>query len=391
MTAAPVVQRHFVDVWNPSYASNAMEAHLSVLLEWATKYDAEEVEEEEMYVWWGKVRSPNRQQQLKNLDAVLATGHELAEDPDREGHLYLTDYRSLYVAHVDRIATDDVRVSSPGHVPPYYSSGNRLDCDFWYRLVDIRRLVADDTLAVIAELKHLRNVDYHDRPVSLYGGMVDLPLMVIRPDGARFFEPEIRDEVTSGKLWAEFDAETGGLGLMERELRENLFGDDVWIALEPAARTFIATAEKIFRDHRSDAAFDFSPVIGDFAKAVEVISNTVLRSVMASVPREARLANFDNHSVDLAERRHLTLGEFARVVGGERTLNTALIQRLDHGAWFTMNFPAIVEEIRRIRNPGAHEERVDRETATRLRNQLVGIGCTGTFNELAKVRAKKTV
>ena len=149
MTAAPVVQRHFVDVWNPSYASNAMEAHLSVLLEWATKYDAEEVEEEEMYVWWGKVRSPNRQQQLKNLDAVLATGHELAEDPDREGHLYLTDYRSLYVAHVDRIATDDVRVSSPGHVPPYYSSGNRLDCDFWYRLVDIRRLVADDTLAVL--------------------------------------------------------------------------------------------------------------------------------------------------------------------------------------------------------------------------------------------------
>ena len=33
---------------------------------------------------------------------------------------------------------------------------------------------------------------------------------------------------------------------MERELRENLLGDDAWIALDPAARTFIATAEKIF-------------------------------------------------------------------------------------------------------------------------------------------------
>jgi hypothetical protein len=40
---------------------------------------------------------------------------------------------------------------------------------------DIRRLVADDTPAVMEELKRLRNTRYHDRPVSLYGGMVDLP------------------------------------------------------------------------------------------------------------------------------------------------------------------------------------------------------------------------
>ena len=36
---------------------------------------------------------------------------------------------------------------------------------------------------MIAELKLLRNPEYHDRPVSLYGGMVDLPLIVVRPDG----------------------------------------------------------------------------------------------------------------------------------------------------------------------------------------------------------------
>jgi hypothetical protein len=35
-----------------------------------------------------------------------------------------------------------------------------------------------------------------------------------------------------------------------------------------------------------------------------------------------------------------------------------------------------------------HEARVDRETATRLRNQFVGIGCQGTFAELARVRPK---
>ena len=36
-------------------------------------------------------------------------------------------------------------------VPDYYAR-NKLECDFWYKLMDIRRLVSDDTLAVIAEL-----------------------------------------------------------------------------------------------------------------------------------------------------------------------------------------------------------------------------------------------
>jgi hypothetical protein len=380
-------QRHFVDVWNPSYASNAMEAHLAVLLGHAARYDAEEADEESLYVWWGKVRSPHRRQPLKHLETALAIGRELDEDPDREGHLYLTDYRSLYVAHVDGITTDDVRRSNPDHAPAYYSR-NSLDCDFWYKLADIRRLVSEDNLAVIAELKLLQNIGYHDQPVSLYGGMVDLPLIVVRADGARFFEPEVRDPVTEGALWAEFDAESGGQGAMEKDLRENLFGDSVWMSLEPAARTSIASAEKIFRDHRTDAAFDFAPVIANFSKALEVSFNAILRGVLGFLPEAARRANLDGETVDLATVRHLTLGQFAHALHSERALVSALIQRLDYGQWFTGSLPYIADELREIRNEGVHEKRVGRETATRMREKLVGVGSVGVFNELAKVRRK---
>jgi len=381
-------QRHFVDVWNPSYASNAMEAHLALLLQAAQRFDAGELTNDDaIYVWWGKVRSPNRQQPLRHGPTVLEIGAELQGDPDREGHLYLTDYRSLYVGHVAEITEVDVRNSDAGAVPDYYTR-NRRDCDFWYKLLDIRRLVEDDTLSVIAELKHLRNVAYFDRPVSLYGGMVDLPLIVNRPDGARFFEPEVRDPVTGGSLWVEFDAESGGVGAMERELRENLLGDAAWMAFPPAARTFIAGAEKIFRDYRSDAAFDFGPVIGGLSKAVEVICNAILAEVLPKLPARAREANLDGQTVDLRERGHLMLGQFVRAVGGERQLNEALKGSLEHGVWFTGSLPAIVEELLEVRNPGAHERRVDRETATRLRDKLMGVGCQGTFAELAKVRVK---
>jgi len=382
-----VSPHHFVDVWNPSYASNAMEAHLAVLLDAVKRFDARELQsDDEIYVWWGKVRSPNRRQPLRHLAVALEIGAELEAGEEREGHLYLTDYRSLYVAHVGGICRGDTDPPGRANVPEYYARSH-LECDFWYQLLDIRRLVADDTIAVIAELKQLRNPEYHDRPVSLYGGMVDLPLIVVRPDGKQFFAPEVRDPVTEGHLWAEFDAEAGGIGAMEKELRENLFGDDAWMSLEPAARTFIATAEKIFRDHRSDAAFDFGPVIASLAKALEVTCNDILARVAGSLPPEARRVRLDDRVVEVGRWR-FTLGQFVRAVGGERTLNRALGQRLEHGGWFAGSLPAIVDDLLSVRNPGVHEARVDRETATRLRNQFVGIGCQGTFAELARVRPK---
>lgn len=381
-------RHHFVDVWNPSYASNAMEAHLAILLGATARFDQGQLEsDEDIFVWWGKVRSPNRRQALGKLDRILAIGAELEGDENREGHLYLTDYRALYVGHVVGITREDVRQADAARVPDYYAK-NHLDCDFWYKLMDVRRLVADDTLAVIAELRRLRNVDYNDLPVSLYGGMVDLPLIVTRPDGARFFEPAARDDITDGALWAEFDAQAGGVGGMERELRENLFGDAVWMALEPAARTFIATAEKIFRDHRSDPAFDFGPVVGNFAKALEVSCNAVLARVLPEVPERTRGVNVDGRTVDLLGRMPLSLGQFARAIGGEQALIAALAPKLLHGGWFTGELPVIADGVARVRNPGVHQHRIGRDPATGLRNQLVGVGCQGVFAELTKVRPR---
>lgn len=375
-------------MWNPSYASNAMEAHLAILLGATARFDLGQLEsDEDIFVWWGKVRSPNRRQALGKLDRILQIGAELEGDQDREGHLYLTDYRALYVGHVVGITRDDVRKTDPARVPDYYAKRN-LDCDFWYKLMDVRRLVADDTLAVIAELRSLRNVDYNDLPVSLYGGMVDLPLIVTRPDGGRFFEPATRDDITDERLWVEFDAQAGGVGGMERELRENLFGDAVWMSLEPAARTFIATAEKIFRDHRNDPAFDFGPVVGNLAKALEVSCNAVLARVLPGVPVRAREVNFDGHTVDLLGRMPLSLGQFARAVGGEQALVAALASRLTHGSWFTGDLPVIVDGVAQVRNPGVHQYRIGRDPATVLRNQLMGVGCQSVFVELTKVRPR---
>jgi hypothetical protein len=49
--------RHLVSVWNPAYAVDAMDAHLSVLVERAPAHRRGEIPEEGVHVWWGRIRS----------------------------------------------------------------------------------------------------------------------------------------------------------------------------------------------------------------------------------------------------------------------------------------------------------------------------------------------
>jgi hypothetical protein len=388
MTAVrPPADRHLLGVWNPSYAADAMDDHLRLLLVNIAEFRSGKLPEEEVYVFWGKVRSEHRLARMPHLAEILALDGDLDPDGQRELHLYLTDYRSLYVGHVYEITEDDVRRDEGSHVPAYYTE-RELHCDCWFRLGDIRRLVLDDTVAVIAELRNLRNTHYDDRPVSLYGGMVDLPLVVTREDGARYFDPEVREALLEGKYWAEADAGRTGLGAVERDLRENLFGADAWNALDVTTRTFIATAELVFRTHRSDAGFDFTPVVVDLAKAMELQANLIVRKALSSGGPRAREVNVDGRVRDIAKGPPLSLGQLGRVIA-EGPVAEALGAGLRDGTWLTNQGAYVLRALAEHRNPAAHSEPVSRALAERLRNQLLGVGCHGDLVKLAGVRAKQ--
>lgn len=380
-------RRHLVAVWNPLYQADAIEAHVNLLLDWMKRYRAGACSAEEVYVWWGKIRSPRRVGPLGHLDDVLGLETEAArDDPGPETHLYLTDYRSLYVAHLGDITDDDPRDDDAAHVPAFYAREG-VACDCWFLLWDIQRLVADDLVSVAQELHRLRNVRYHDQPVSLYGGMVDLPLVVEDAGAARYFDPLVREQVTGGRFWAEFDAERGGLGAMERELRENLLGEEAWRGLEPVARTFLAAGERLYRDHQSDPAFDFAPVVVEFAKAFEVQVNALVRRALRGAPPDVRTLNVDGRSVDVVAEGPLRLAELRRLLE-EPNVVKFFRTRLEHGAWFTAELPPLLGALAASRNPAAHSERVSREQATAWRNRLLGVGCLGEVVNLARVRLK---
>jgi hypothetical protein len=254
-TEKPETPRHLLTVWNPSYADDAMDQHVRVLLDWAGRHRAGEAEVDEVHVWWAKLRSPKRVGPLEHTPDVLALQEQIGTGI--ETHLYLTDYRSLCVARLEEITDDDVPGAYPAerdNMPAYYEGK---PADFWFRLADIRRLVANDTPAVIAALRKLQNVRYHDRPVSLYGGIVEVPLIVRAEDEPAWFADTAT--LLDGRLWVEYEAQyRGETERMAQDLRDNLLGTAVWSRLEPTTGSFLASAEAVFRARRNDPQFDFS-------------------------------------------------------------------------------------------------------------------------------------
>ena len=379
---------HLLAVWNPTYEADALQLHLEVLLTAMREERENRRERDDVYVWWGKVRSVNRQAPLPHLPDVLAIDAQIdTEGADaREVQLYLTDYRSLYVAHVAAVRPGD-SFTPDAQVPDYYAARG-MSCDCWFQLWDIRQLVWDDTTAVATELARLRNTRYNDRPVSIYGGIVDLPRLVTCVDETQWFDDDTRARYTAGRYWAESDAEQRGVGEMQRELRLNRFGIAAWTALDAGVRRFIATAESTYRTHRDDMAYELSPVVVSLANAMEVQVNLLLRAVMRSASPEVRFTNVDGQSVDLGRHGALSLGALALAIDGTKARCDWLRAKLDGGDWFVASLPSILRQLAQQRNDAAHGAGVSRDEVTAMRERLVGVGSMGVLVQLAQVRVR---
>ena len=383
--------RHLVAVWNPSYAHDPMHEHLRVLAEWNEKFHRGEAAADDVYVWWPRLRSPNRKQPLPHLTEILSLNEQIENDV--ETHLYLTDYRSLYVGSVADIAIEHPREDHDlAHLPGYAHDRH---ADIFFMLDDIRRLVADDTVATIEELKRLQNVRYDRAPVSLYGGMTDLPLIVERPEPRHWFADD--GSLTEGRLWAEHDLMMRGeTDKMSSELRENLFGDDVWRHLEYSTRIFLASAEATFRARRHDPAYDFSAPAVEYAKAVETEANALifrpLRKLYAQGNSVNRRVRVNDGELDLGDVvPHQTLGTLVVLLSKNAEIRKAIPavfqQKLD-ADFILGELSTYLGQIADQRNPAAHSHKMTRDACLALRERVIGIGQEGMISRIARAKMR---
>lgn len=383
--------KHLLTLWNPSYTEDALTEHVRVLIGLAEQHRAGKISEDDVYVWWAKVRSPNRQRPLPHAADVLALDEQIRQG--EETYLYLSDYRSLYVALLGEVTADDVPGANQDerrHMPEYYAS---MQVDFWFRVFDIRRIVGNDLDETIAELKKLRNVRYGNRPVSMYGGMVDLPLIVTQDEHTVWFEA--RDELADGLLWVQHDArQRSETEQIAGELRDNLLGEAVWHTLAPTSRAFLSVAEAIYRARRRDPGFDFSTAMVEYTKALEVELNDLLfralRGTLGSKPIADRTVNLDGHSTDLAKRvPHQSLGAIRVLLSTNTVVESGLRIAAPHDAnWLLGELPHVLGPLVDLRNPAAHSQQISLSQAGEVREQLLGIGCEGLMTQIARVKLR---
>ena len=141
--------------------------------------------------------------------------------------------------------------------------------------------------------------------------------------------------------------------------------------LQIATRNFLATGEAVFRRHRDDPHFDFSPAAVEYAKSIEVETSQLLRPGLLLIN----------------ERGHQTLGALARLLKDPpqplaKWLATAFGARK---SWFTGELAPRLDAIASLRNPAAHGESVSRVRASSLRDETLGIGQEGLIVQLVRL------
>jgi hypothetical protein len=276
-------------------------------------------------------------------------------------------------------------------MPSYYRD-REVDC--WFRLADIRRLIAGDGPATNEELRNLLNVRYNHRPVSIYGGMIELPLVVERQDGATWFADAA--ELTGGRRWVVRDSELRGeTERLSAELRDNLLGQEIWEALHPTSRTFLTTGEAVFRSRREDPGFDFSPTAVEYCKAIETELNAAIfpgvQPVMARKPQDERVIRDGKSALDLGRSvPRQTIGSVRHLLVNRPELKRGVEEAFPvrDAAWLTSALPDELEPLLMLRNPAAHDERSTRE---RIEQRILGIGCEGLLVRIVRVKLEGRV
>lgn len=387
--------RHLLSLWNPTYSTVAMDVHLRVLLRWAEMADQGDAKPEDVYVWWARLHSPERKTPHPYRDRILAMEEQIRDGV--ETHLYLTDYRSLYVGHLAEITDDDLPRSRPqekSHIPDYVL---KHEAGFWFRLLDLRQVVSGDLAGTELEIQRLRNLIKPEKAVSMYGGITDAPMMVTRDPPAAWFENSV--ELTGGQLWAQLEAQFRGESKrVARQLRDNLFGPALWRAMEPASRTFLTSAEAVFRSRADDPGFDFSTVAIEYAKAVEVELNALIfpamRRFFADRTPKQRELHGTHGRLDLGRPiQHQTLGAIAHYLEKSGAVRKGIWSSLKSDAPWLLSeeFKDELGELLKLRNPAAHWEITMGEVVSEHRATLLGIGCQGLLVQIiqAKIRAEE--
>lgn len=296
--------------------------------------------------------------------------------------LFLTDYASLYVAKVVKIAEN----ADESIIPSYYKD-KKLSVEGFFIIEDLRELVRDDFVSVRDEyLANFTTPDYDNHTYALYGNAYVYPLIIEQKQHLAYFEGDERHFLQLFKS-AEF--------LHQKQvLADYTFGERYLYAMNPDSFDNLIYAELEFHACKGDRLYDFSSVVLRYAKCFESECYLFIKrliSVLSQRDESVLSLTFTQMGKSFEVRSLLTnkamLGAYNYLI--ENLLKAHIKEHLsDEFVNVCRKLSKQIAFIQRVRNPAAHTECASFEQANNLRARLVGVATQSVLVMMIKTRTE---
>lgn len=296
--------------------------------------------------------------------------------------LFLTDYASLYVAKVVKIAEN----ADESIIPSYYKD-KKLSVEGFFIIEDLRELVRNDFVSVRDEyLANFTTPDYDNHTYALYGNAYVYPLIIEQKQHLAYFESDERHFLQLFKS-AEF--------LRQKQvLADYTFGERYLYAMNPDSFDNLIYAELEFHACKGDRLYDFSSVALRYAKCFESECYLLVKrliSVLSQRDESILSLTFTQMGKSFEVRNLLEnkamLGAYNYLI--ENLLKTHIKEHLsDEFVKFCWKLTKQIAFIQRVRNPAAHTECTSFEQANNLRARLVGVATQSVLVMMIKARTE---
>lgn len=296
--------------------------------------------------------------------------------------LFLTDYASLYVAKVVKIAEN----ADESIIPSYYKD-KKLSVEGFFIIEDLRELVRDDFVSVRDKfLANFTTPDYDNHTYALYGNAYAYPLIIEQKQHFAYFDGDERHFLQLFKS-AEF--------LRQKQvLADYTFGERYLYAMNPDSFDNLIYAELEFHACKGDRLYDFSSVVLRYAKCFESECYLLVKrliSVLSQRDESILSLTFTQMGKSFEVRSLLEnkamLGAYNYLI--ENLLKTHIKEHLsDEFVKFCWKLTKQIAFIQRVRNPVAHTETASFEQANNLRARLVGVANLSVLVMMIKARTQ---
>lgn len=362
---------NLLTLYNPYYEDQVIESHLEIL-------------KKNGKVAFGKLKSKAFQGDLKHIESQqnLDDKQAIYNATSRENpfQLFITDYSDLFVAKVVEVSSED-----KSSLAPAYYTDKKLEVEQWFLIEDLRELVKDSFKDIRKHLANFKTPSYGDHTFALYGNSYAYPLIVNMKVETRYFEGD--------SLYYQSAFKDKEFLKVKENLISYSFGESHRL-MHPDSMEHIISAEIEFKQNEGDPLYDFSAVVIKYSKAVEYelfLTTKELLGFLANAHEGVASINIDEYDLHRFLSEKASYGTYKKLLA-DKGIKEAIEEIIPtkHGMRHYF-LRAILHDIKRIqglRNEKAHRSAARLCEVKKLREDMLGLGCTSVISELAVKRSQ---